>query len=101
MISFVLKRLAGAVPVMAVVALVVFALLFLTPGDPAAVIAGDHANAEDIARIRVQLGLDRPLHVQFGFSIGRLLSGDLGVSIFSQVPVTQLIVQRLEPTVSL
>ena len=101
MISFILKRLAGAVPVMGVVALVVFALLFLTPGDPAAVIAGDHANAEEIARIRVQLGLDRPLHVQFGLWIGRLLTGDLGVSIFSQVPVTQLILQRLEPTVSL
>jgi peptide/nickel transport system permease protein len=86
---------------MAVVAVFVFGLLHLTPGDPAAIIAGDYATAEDIARIHKQLGLDRPLHVQFVAWIGRVLTGDLGTSIFSRLPVARLIRQRLEPTIVL
>src|SRR3989449_966794 len=86
---------------MAVVALVVFGLLRLTPGDPAAVIAGDYASPQDVARIRASLGLDRPLHVQLGLWFGNLLRGDLGTSIFSGLPVTTLIRQRVEPTVAL
>src|SRR5438046_7838953 len=82
---------------MAVVALVVFGLLRLTPGDPAAVIAGDYASPQDVARIRASLGLDRPLHVQLGLWFGNLLRGDLGTSIFSGLPVTTLIRQRVEP----
>ncbi len=88
-------------PVMGVVALFVFLLLHLSPGDPATVIAGDYATPEDIARIRAQLGLDQPLYIQFTTWVGQLLHGDLGVSIFSNLPVSQLIGQRIAPTLSL
>ena len=86
---------------MGVVALFVFLLLHLSPGDPATVIAGDYASPEDIPRIRAQLGLDRPLYIQFTTWIGQLGHGYLGVSIFSNLPVSQLIMQRIEPTLSL
>lgn len=86
---------------MAVVALVVFLLIHLSPGDPAALIAGDMASEQDIARLRSALGLDRPLVQQFVLWLGRLLTGDLGTSIFTQVPVSQLLAQRLEPTLSI
>ena len=86
---------------MGVVAVFVFLLLHLGPGDPATVIAGDYASPEDIARIRARLGLDQPLHVQFIAWIARLAQGDLGVSIFSNLPVATLIGQRLEPTLAL
>ncbi len=99
--AFVLRRTLAAVPVMGMVALFVFALLRVTPGDPAAVIAGDYATPQDVAHIRAALGLDRPLPVQLGIWLGSLLRGDLGVSIFSGLPVTTLIRQRLEPTVAL
>ncbi len=101
MLRFILKRILATVPVIAVVALFVFLLLRLSPGDPATVIAGDYATPEAIARIRANLGLDQPLHVQFVAWVGRLLQGDLGISIFSNLPVTQLIGQRLEPTLAL
>src|SRR5687768_14598283 len=86
---------------MAVVALVVFSLLYLTPGDPAAILAGDAATNDDIRRIREKLGLDEPFLVRFGGWVGRLLHGDLGISIFTNLPVTHLIAQRIEPTLSL
>ena len=86
---------------MAVVAFVVFSLLYLTPGDPAAVIAGDIATDEDIKRIHARLGLDEPFLVQFGRWLWALAHGDLGTSIFSNLPVTTLIGQRVEPTVAL
>jgi peptide/nickel transport system permease protein len=101
MIAYVIRRLFSTIIVMAVVALFVFSLLFLTPGDPAAIIAGDVATADDIQRIRAKLGLNEPFLVQFGGWIGRLLHGDLGTSIFTNLPVTTLIGQRLQPTVSL
>lgn len=86
---------------MAVVAFVVFSLLYLTPGDPAAVIAGDIATDEDIKRIRATLGLDEPFLVRFGNWLWALAHGDLGTSIFTNLPVSKLIAQRIEPTVSL
>jgi peptide/nickel transport system permease protein len=101
MIVYILRRLGATFIVMAVVALVVFSLLFLTPGDPAAVIAGDIATDDDIRRIRAKLGLDEPFLVQFGGWVWRLLHGDLGTSIFTNLPVTTLIGQRVQPTVSL
>ncbi len=101
MYGYILRRLLATIPVMAVVAIVVFLLLHLTPGDPAAIIAGDYARPEDIARIRANLGLDQPLHIQFFSWVGNVLRGDLGTSIFSNLPVTKLIGQRLEPTVAL
>ena len=82
-------------------ALFVFILLRIAPGDPAAVIAGDYATAEDVARIRAQLGLSDPIAIQFARWLGGLLQGDLGTSIFSNKPVTELIAQRIEPTVML
>ncbi len=99
--SYFLRRLAATLPVMAVVAVVVFLLIHLSPGDPAALIAGDLATTDDIDRLRTALGLDKPLPVQFVGWLGRILSGDLGTSIFTQVPVTQLLAQRLEPTLSI
>lgn len=101
MTGYIFKRILATVPVMGVVALFVFLMLRLSPGDPAAVIAGDYATAEDIERIREQLGLNEPIFVQFFTWIGSLAQGDLGISIFTNLPVTTLIAQRLEPTISL
>ncbi len=101
MLRYVLMRVLATVPVMGVVAVFVFLMLRLTPGDPAAVIAGDYATAEDVARIREQLGLNQPIPVQFAKWVGALLQGDLGTSIFTNLPVTTLIAQRLEPTLLL
>jgi len=98
---FLIRRVLAAVPVILVVTVFVFALLHLAPGDPAAIIAGDLATADDIAKIRTKLGLDQPLLVQFFTWTNQLLHGDLGNSIFSAHPVSQLIAQRLEPTVTL
>jgi len=100
-VNYVLRRLAATLPVMGVVAVVVFLLIHLSPGDPAALIAGDLATVDDIAKLRVALGLDQPLWKQFLLWLGRILTGDLGTSIFTQVPVTQLLAQRLEPTLSI
>ena len=96
-----LRRIAATLPVMAVVALLVFLLIHLSPGDPAALIAGDLASTDDIARLRTALGLDQPLWRQFALWAGRLAHGDLGTSIFTQVPVTELLGQRIEPTLSI
>jgi peptide/nickel transport system permease protein len=100
-VVYVLKRLLATVPVMAVVAVVVFLLIHLSPGDPAALIAGDLATESDIARLRTQLGLDQPLARQFLIWLAHVLSGDLGKSIFTQMPVTTLLAQRVEPTLSI
>jgi peptide/nickel transport system permease protein len=101
MVAYVVRRLFSTIVVMAVVAFVVFSLLYLTPGDPAAVIAGDIATDEDIQRIHARLGLDEPFLVQFGRWVWALLHGDLGTSIFTNLPVTTLIGQRVEPTIAL
>jgi peptide/nickel transport system permease protein len=101
MLNYIVRRLLATLPVMLVVAVFVFLLLRLTPGDPVTVIAGDYARPEDIVRIRTALGLDKPLHIQFVTWLGSVLQGDLGRSIFSNLPVTTLIMQRLEPTLAL
>src|SRR5437667_4769452 len=98
MLVEIVRRLAATLPVMAVVAIAVFALLHFTPGDPAAIIAGDYATSEDIARIRAKLGLDKPFLTQVGIWMGQVVRGDLGTSIFSGLPVSQLIGQRVEAT---
>jgi peptide/nickel transport system permease protein len=100
-LAYIIRRLFSTLVVMTVVAFVVFSLLYLTPGDPAAVIAGDAATTDDIARIRANLGLDEPFVVRFGAWAWGLLHGDLGTSIFTKLPVTRLIAQRVEPTVAL
>src|SRR5205823_5904899 len=101
MFAYIVRRILATIPVMAVVAIFVFALLYLSPGDPAAIIAGDTATVDDILRIRAKLGLDQPFYIQFGSWVWRLMQGDLGISIFTNLPVTKLIEQRLEPTVAL
>ena len=101
MFAFIVRRIIATIPVMAFVALFVFSLLYIAPGDPAAVIAGDQATPQDVERIRQGLGLDRPFLIRFGEWLFNVLRGDLGISIFTSLPVTQLIKQRIEPTVSL
>jgi peptide/nickel transport system permease protein len=95
----ILRRLLATIPVMGVVAIAVFALLHVTPGDPAVIIAGDYATTEDIARIRTRLGLDQPFHAQVGLWVSRIVRGDLGTSIFSGLPVSTLIGQRAATTI--
>ena len=101
MLSLILNRILSTFIVMGVVAVFVFGMLHFSPGDPAAIIAGDLATNEDIAAIREKLGLNLPLYQQFGRWIGAVATGDLGHSIFSDLPVADLIAQRIEPTVAL
>ena len=101
MASFILRRLLLTVPVMAVVALFVFSLLYIAPGDPAAMIAGDQATPADIERIRVALGLDQPFVIRFAAWALSALRGDLGNSLFSGQSVVSMIAQRVPPTLSL
>ncbi|RQP23354.1 ABC transporter permease [Piscinibacter terrae] len=93
-----LSRLLGLLAVMSIVAVFVFVLTRAAPGDPVAVLLGDQATAEDIARVRVQYGLDKPLPVQFVYWLREVLQGNLGQSIFLQRPVTQALMERAEPT---
>ena len=101
MLGYVIRRVLATIPVMVIVAAFVFLMLRLSPGDPASVIAGDYATAEDIVRIREALGLNEPILVQFTKWVGSLMQGDLGISIFTNLPVTTLIGQRIEPTLML
>ena len=101
MLPEILRRLMATIPVVVVVAVGVFALLHVTPGDPAVIIAGDYATSDDIDRIRAKLGLDRPFVTQVGIWLGRIVRGDLGTSIFSGLPVTTLIGQRTATTLAL
>jgi peptide/nickel transport system permease protein len=101
MFTYVLRRLLATIPVMLIVALFVFLMLRLTPSDPAAIIAGDNANTEQVAEIRKRLGLDQPILTQFTIWMGRTLRGDFGESFFFKKQVAELIVDRLEPTLSL
>jgi peptide/nickel transport system permease protein len=99
--GYFIRRVLAAIPVMLVVALFVFLLLRLSPGDPAAIIAGDMATPQQLAAIRANLGLDQPLYQQFFVWIGQLLHGDFSTSLMAHTPVLTMIGQRLEPTLSL
>jgi peptide/nickel transport system permease protein len=101
MIGYLLRRVLTAIPVMGAVALFVFLLLRLTPGDPAAVLAGENASPENLERIRASLGLNEPLYIQFFTWIDRLLHADLGVSLISNVPVLTMIGDRVEPSIAI
>jgi peptide/nickel transport system permease protein len=101
MFAFLVKRVLATVPVLLIVAVLVFLLLRLTPGDPAAIIAGDAASPENIAKIRENLGLSKPLVVQFGIWFANLMGGNLGESYFFKMQVSTLIGQRIEPTLAL
>jgi peptide/nickel transport system permease protein len=101
MMSYVLGRLMATIPVMAIVAITIFSLLYFSPGDPAHVLAGEAASADDIERIRQTLGLERPFFERFGeWSLG-VLRGDFGNSIFFGRPVADLILQRAGPSIVL
>lgn len=101
MFAYVLKRILSSVPVTIVVAIVIFAILRLTPGDPAAVLAGNDATAEQLERLRENMGLDQPILVQLVTWFRRILVGDLGDSLLSGIPVTRMIGERMAPTLSL
>src|SRR3981189_3227767 len=101
MLAYIIRRILATVPLLAGVALFVFSLLYIAPGDPAAVIAGDQATPADVERIRQSLGLDRPFLVRFGEGLWHILHGDMGKSIFTALPVWTMIEQRIGPTVSL
>jgi peptide/nickel transport system permease protein len=100
-LAYLVQRLLATIPVMGVVAVVVFSILYITPGDPASLIAGDHASLQDIERIRKNLGLDKPFLAQFGTWVWNIVRGDLGISIYTNQPVMDMIVQRIEPTLAL
>ena len=101
MLNFLIRRILAVIPVLLIVAVIVFLILRLTPGDPAAVIAGNSASLDDIARIRKQLGLEEPLLTQFFIWFKGVVTGDLGHSFYFRLPVTELIGQRLEPSMML
>jgi peptide/nickel transport system permease protein len=101
MLAYVLRRLLATVPVMLIVAVLVFLMLRLTPSDPAAIIAGDYATTEQVAEIRKRLGLDQPIHTQFVIWGSRTLKGDFGESFYFKKQVAELILDRIEPTLSL
>lgn len=98
MLYYVFGRLAAAIPTLLIVSVFIFGLVHLAPGDPAVLIAGDNANPEQVAQIRERLHLDRALPVQFGIWFGHAMQFDLGASVYSGKPVTELIAQRIEPT---
>ncbi|MEX0762812.1 MAG: ABC transporter permease [Dehalococcoidia bacterium] len=98
---YITQRLLVSIPVIIIVGVITFSLLFVAPGDPAAIIGGDEASPEMLEQIREQLGFDQPYHIQLGRWFGRLLRGDLGTSIFSQREITELMAPRLQPTLSL
>ena len=101
MLAYITRRVLATIPVVLLVALFVFSLLYIAPGDPAAIIAGDQATPADVDRIRASLGLDRPFLVRFGDWFFHVIRGDLGTSIFTNLPVSHMIAQRIEPTLSL
>ena len=101
MYGYLFRRVLGTIPVMLVVAIFIFLMLRLTPSDPAAIIAGDSATTEQVAKIRGQLGLDRPMVEQFFIWSSKVLSGDFGESFFFKKTVASLIGERIEPTLSL
>ncbi len=101
MLAYIVRRILMTVPVMTLVAIIVFMLLHLSPGDPAAIMAGDNATIDQIAAIRAKLGFDQPLWKQFALWCFALIQGDLGNSLFWGDPVIVLIGQRAEPTISL
>src|SRR6202034_3710307 len=101
MLAYFIRRVLATIPGVLMVALFVFSRLYIAPGDPAAIIAGDQATPEDVERIRASLGLDRPFLVRFFEWLWQVMHGDLGTSIFTNLPVSHMIAQRIEPTLSL
>ena len=98
---YLVQRLLTTIPVLLIVSVLIFSLMHVAPGDPASFMAGDEARPEQIARIRQKLGLDEPIYKQLGLYYVDIFRGDLGESVFTKFDVTELILQRLEPTVSI
>jgi peptide/nickel transport system permease protein len=98
MVGYILQRLSGMIAVMLLVVTIVFVIVRVTPGDPAAVMLGPEATAHDVAELRTRLGLDRSILSQYVIYVGQLLRGDLGQSIFLNMPVTSALMERAEPT---
>ncbi|MCX6029203.1 MAG: ABC transporter permease [Chloroflexi bacterium] len=101
MLSYVIKRVLGVIPVLLCVSMLVFGFLRMIPGDPALTMLGERATPENIARVREQLGLNKPLHEQYLIFLGNALRGDLGRSILRQEPVTQEVLRRFPATIEL
>ncbi|KAB2703030.1 MULTISPECIES: ABC transporter permease [Brucella] len=101
MAVYLIKRILALVPVLLLVSIFVFLLLRLTPGDPAAILAGDTATTEQLERIREAMGLNEPILTQYFTWMGNMLQGDLGVSLISGVPVMDMVSQRIGPTISI
>ena len=101
MLGYIIRRVLAVIPVMLLVAIFVFALLRLTPGDPAAIIAGDMATPAQLESIREAMGLNQPIYVQFFTWVGQLLQGDLGTSLISRTPVASMVADRMGPTISI
>lgn len=101
MLRYITQRLLQAIPVLLLTSIAIFGLLHLAPGDPALILAGPDADEESVAAIRQEMGLDRPLYVQYGVWIGHILRGDMGRSYVNNRPVSELILQRLPATVQL
>lgn len=101
MLLIILKRLAATIPVLLVVAVVIFSVLRLTPGDPAAIVAGDGATVQQIEQIRHHMGLDQPIPIQFFKWIGDVMQGDFGISLISNLPVKDMILDRMGPTIAI
>ncbi len=99
--EYIIKRLIAALPVLGLVSVITFSILYLAPGDPVEMLLGDEATKEDADRIRHKLGLDRPPHIQFFTWMSNILRGDFGNSVFTGQPVLQAITERLEPTLCL
>ncbi len=98
---FIVKRILSVIPVLFIVSIVVFMLVHLVPGDPAAAMLGDMASEEDIAALHTRLGLDRPLPVQYGIWLKNVLTGYFGESVANHQPVTGMLLSHLEPTIHL
>jgi peptide/nickel transport system permease protein len=101
MAVYLIKRILALIPVLLLVSIFVFLLLRLTPGDPAAILAGDAATTEQLERIRESMGLNEPILTQYFTWMGKILQGDLGVSLISGVPVLDMVSQRIGPTISI
>ena len=97
----IVSRLLQMIPTLVLIGVVVFVLVRLLPGDPATVLLGDRATPEALARINAQMGFDQPMVIQFGRFLGRLVQGDLGLSVSRRIPVTRLVAQRLPVTLAL
>ena len=101
MLTYIIKRLFMVIPILLGAATIVFALMFIVPGDPARLLMGQHGDEQTLKTIRHELGLDKPVYIQYALFIGRLVRGDLGVSYRQKRPVAEIIRERFPATIKL